>query len=132
MDPHPDDWSLPDEPPTGGLSDRERRVVRNAWETLRDWFERSIEELEEKSKERVDRRVSDLRSEIDRLIHDERFWERELETKLRHLEAFEVEFGSTRTAEESQHLFRAVRAQLSARDSRWERILDKLDRLSDD
>ena len=97
---------------------------------MRDWFERSVTELQEKNRDELRARLQELRSEIDRLIHDERFWERELEAKLRRLETFEIEFGSSRTADESRELFREVRAQLSARDSHWARILERLDELS--
>ena len=45
---------------------------------------------------------------------------------------FEVEFGSSRTAEESRALFREVRAHLAKRDARWKNILEELGKLSED
>jgi len=127
MSPHSDDWRMPSEPPSDHLSQREQELVHSAWSTMRDWFERNIDELQERNRDEADARHHDLRSEIERLIHDERFWDRELEVRLRKLESFEVEFGSTRTAEESRDLFREVRSQLAKRDSQWARILRSLE-----
>lgn len=126
MSKHSDNLQTPSEPPSDHLSERERSVVRSVWTTMRDWFERSLEELQERQRDEAKAKHRELKSEIEALIHDERFWERELEGRLRKLEAFELEFGSTRTAEESSELFREVRSQLAKRDNHWARILGEL------
>jgi len=121
-----DNWQMPSEPPSDHLSERERAVVRNVWSTMRDWFESSLDELQERQRDEAKAKQRDLKSEIEALIHSERFWERELEARFRKLETFELEFGSTRTAEESRQLFREVRTQLAKRDNHWARILGEL------
>lgn len=125
-------WRMPDEPLPADLSEREREVARRVSRHLREWIDRSLSELQERVTERQTTAFQKLRSEIDAAIHEERDWERTLDTKLKALLTFEVEFGSSRTAEETRALFREVRQHLAQRDARWKRILEELARLSED
>ena len=65
-------------------------------------------------------------------MREERCWERELETRLRALQSFESEFGSTRTSDESRILFREVRDHLANREQRWRQILEQMEELRND
>ena len=125
-------WHIPEEPLPPGLSEREREVARRVRRHLCEWIDRSLSELQERARARQDRAFQRLRSEIDAAIHEERDWESTLDTKLKALMTFEVEFGSSRTAEESRALFREVRAHLAKRDARWKNILEELSKLSED
>ena len=126
-----DPWRLRGEPESSHLSGREREIARRVAETMRDWVDENLERLEGEQQERIDGKLRDLRDEVELLIREETSWERDLETKLRAIQSFELEFGSTRTGEETRAMFRDVRAHLAKREARWERIRDQLDRLGE-
>lgn len=124
-------WRMPGVPEGALHSEREREIARRVSETLRDWIDRSLEQLQSKQRAELEDRLRDIEREIELAVREERSWESELETRLRALQSFELEFGSTRTGEESRTLFREVRDHLATREDRWQQILTQLDRLRD-
>ncbi len=122
-----------DPPNTGAmpLGQDERAIVDTVHGAMRNWLDESVDRLAARLREDTLQRVGEARDEFTALMSAELAWEGELEERVRRLEAFEIEYGSEKTASETRALMSEVSKHLADRRARWESIRSRLEGLID-
>ena len=134
MEKDPPEKKLRLDPPNTGampLGQDERAIVDTVHGAMRNWLDESVDRLAARLREDTLQRVGEARDEFTALMSAELAWEGELEERVRRLEAFEIEYGSEKTASETRALMSEVSKHLADRRARWESIRSRLEGLID-
>ncbi|MEM7517433.1 MAG: hypothetical protein AAF368_10995, partial [Planctomycetota bacterium] len=94
------------------------------------WLDESVDRLVDRLREDNEEHKGRVRDVFGALMSEELQWEGELEERVRRLEAFEIEYGSEKTASETRALMTDVAEHLSDRRKRWEEIRGRLEDLA--